>query len=53
MIKDGSEAKYNVEPEVRMVYNHGFKRNEISMIESVIEENREVIIDRWNAYFNK
>lgn len=53
VIKDGSEAKYNVEPEVRMVYNHGFKRNEISMIESVIEENREVIIDRWNAYFNK
>ena len=53
VIKDGSEAKYNVEPEVRMVYNHGFKRNEISMIESVIEENREVIIERWNSYFKK
>ena len=53
VLKDGKEAKYNVEPEITLVYNHGYKKNEISMMESVIEENREVIIDRWKAYFNK
>lgn len=53
VVKDGKEAKYNVEPEVVQVYNHGFKKNEISMIESVIEENTEVIIARWKEYFNK
>ena len=51
VVKDGHEAKYNVVPEVHQVYNHGFKSNELKMIESVIEENVEVIIDRWNNYF--
>ena len=49
--KDGHEAKYNVEPEVTQVYNHGFKKHEISMIEGVIEENVEVITARWKEYF--
>lgn len=51
--KNGYEAKYNVVPEVTQVYNHGFKKNEIKMIESVIEENVEVIIDRWKSYFGQ
>lgn len=53
VVKDGKEAKYNVTPEVTQVYNHGFKKSEISMIEAVIEENTEVIIDRWKSYFNQ
>jgi len=51
VIKDGNEAKYNVIPEVSQVFNHGFKKNEISIIEAVIEENVEVIVARWNEYF--
>ncbi len=42
-----------MEPCVRMVFNHGFKKHEISMIESVIEENVDVIKSRWNEYFNE
>ncbi len=52
VIKDGHEAKYNVEP-VEQVYNHGFKKHDILMIESVIEENKAVIIDRWKEYFKE
>ena len=33
--KDGHEAKYNVDPEVVQVFNHGFKKHEISMIEGM------------------
>lgn len=51
IIKDGKEAKYNVEPVVMQVFNHGFKKHELSMIESVIEENTEVIKNRWEEYF--
>ncbi|MBQ2064938.1 MAG: DUF4160 domain-containing protein, partial [Paludibacteraceae bacterium] len=40
IIKDGCDAKYNIDP-VQMIYNHGFKKHEISMIESVIEQNKE------------
>lgn len=50
IMKDGHEAKYNVDP-IRQVYNYGYKKNEISLIESLIEENREVIIERWTEYF--
>lgn len=52
IIKDGHEAKYNVKP-MEMVYNHGFKKHELKMVESIIEENEEVIVDRWNTYFKK
>lgn len=50
-IKDGHEAKYNIDP-LLQVYNYGFKKNEISLIESLIEENRAVIESRWNEYFS-
>lgn len=34
-----------------MIYNHGFKKHEISMIESVIEQNKEIIAERWKEFF--
>lgn len=46
------EAKYNVQP-VQMVYNHGFKKHELSLIESIVEENVDVIVDRWHEFFKK
>lgn len=48
----GREAKYNVHP-VEMVYNHGFKKHELSLIESLVEENVDVIVDRWHEFFKK
>ena len=35
VIKDGCEAKYNVGP-VELVFNHGFKRHDLSLIESIV-----------------
>ena len=52
VIKDGCEAKYNIEP-VELVFNHGFKRHYLSLIESIVLENKEIIIERWRSYFNK
>lgn len=52
VIKDGHEAKYNITP-LEMVYNHGFKKNEIALIESVLIENEEVIVTHRKNYFNK
>ena len=51
-IKDGCEAKYNIEP-VELVFNRGFKRHDLSLIESIVLENKEIIIERWRSYFNK
>ena len=49
IIKDGHEAKYNVQP-IERIYNHG--RHDILMIEAVIEE-KDIIINRWNEYFKE
>ena len=53
VVKDRKEAKYNVSPNVEQVFNHGFNQHEISIIEGIIEENVEVIIDRWKDFFNQ
>ena len=50
--KGDAEAKYNVIT-LELVENYGFKRNELRMIESIIEENKEIIIGRWNECFKK
>lgn len=51
VIKDGHEARFQVEPEVALLDNRGLKTSELRLAESVIEENKEVIVSRWNEYF--
>ncbi len=40
-------------PLLTQIYNHGFKKHDIALIESIISENEAVIIDRWKEYFNQ
>ncbi|MBD5366141.1 MAG: DUF4160 domain-containing protein [Bacteroides sp.] len=50
--KGDCEAKYNVET-LQLIENYGFKKNELRLIESILEENKEIIIERWGEYFKK
>lgn len=52
VIKGDAEGKFNV-LDFDIIENHGFKKNELRLIESLIEENREIIIGRWNEFFKK
>lgn len=52
VIKGDKKAKYAIFP-VRLVDNHGLKPSELKLVESIIEENQEVIAEHWNRYFNK
>ena len=51
VLKDGYKAKFSLFP-VELVENIGFKLSEIKLMESIIEENKEVIAEHWNNYFN-
>ncbi len=51
VVKDGHEAKFNVMPEVREVYNRGFKRHEMLIIRGLVEENAEIIEGKWKEFF--
>lgn len=45
------EAKFRVVPEIELIENNGLKPREIRQSIMAIEENREIIIERWNEYF--
>lgn len=51
VIKGRAKAKYNLFP-VELIDNHGFKSQELKLIESIIEENVETIAQHWNMFFN-
>ena len=51
LIKDNYEAKFCVKPTVELIENNGLKASELRLAESVIEENKEIIVNRWNEYF--
>ena len=50
---DLESAKFNILPEIELVENNGLKSNELKIAEMVIEENLELIAEKWNEYFNK
>ena len=52
VIKDGNKAKFSLFP-VQLVENYGLKPAELKFVESIIEENQEVIAEHWNRFFNK
>lgn len=51
VIRGGAKAKYKLFP-VSLEYNYGFKSSELKMIESIIEDNEEIIAQHRNTFFN-
>ncbi|MBO5499672.1 MAG: DUF4160 domain-containing protein [Bacteroidales bacterium] len=51
VIKGDARAKFSISP-VCLLENYGMKVAEIKMIESIIEENAEIIAEHWNMFFN-
>jgi hypothetical protein len=49
--KDNNTAKFWLTP-IRLQDSHGFSRKELNKILSIIEENIELILGRWNEYFD-
>ena len=48
------EAKYDISPEaVRLNENYGIKPKDLKLAESILEENKDLIIFKWKKYFGK
>lgn len=45
-------AKFQVESSIILVSNNGIKNKDLLLAESIIEENKELIVEYWNLYFN-
>lgn len=52
VVKGKTKAKFTLFL-VQLIENIGLKPAELKMIEAVIEENKEVIAEHWNKFFNK
>lgn len=50
--KDDNVAKFWIEPLV-LVENHGFISSELLVIMEIIEQNKQLIKNKWNEHFNK
>jgi Domain of unknown function (DUF4160) len=51
--KGNANAKYWLMPIEHFAYAHNFNSKELSFIETIILDNKESFIKKWNGYFNK
>jgi hypothetical protein len=47
------EAKFEMEKDIKLIYNHGLKLKDIRLAESILEENKENFINEWEKVFDK
>jgi hypothetical protein len=46
-------AKFQVVPDVSLLENYGLSPAELKLSEALIEDNKEIIVERWNEFFKK
>jgi len=46
------DAKYEIEP-LTLIENNGMKVKDLRLAESIIEENKDLIVEKWKQYFGK
>jgi hypothetical protein len=46
-------AVFRILPDVKVLKNNGMPPHELKIAEGIIEENKEVILEAWNHFFNK
>lgn len=47
----GGEAKFWLEPEVRLAKNYGFSRAQLAKIGKMVEEHHDELINAWDIFF--
>jgi hypothetical protein len=43
-------ARFNVTPKVELITNQGFKPADLKLAEAIIEENKTIIIKKWEEF---
>ena len=51
--KGGSLAKYWVIPEIYLDSSWGMTTEELNLLEKVVEEHKDLIVEKWNEHFNR
>ncbi len=51
--RDRAEAKFWLEPQVRLELQRGYSQHELNVIQRLTEEHREFLLGEWHAYFRR
>ena len=46
-------AIFQIVPEIYLIENNGLSKHELRMAEVIIEENSDIIQERWKSFFSK
>ena len=49
--RGGATAKFNLEP-LELVKSNGFKAQELKQIREIVDENLQLLREKWNEYFD-
>ena len=47
------KAKFDIDPEIKLIRNDGVKLKDLKHAEAIIEENKEFFISEWNKMFGE
>jgi len=47
------KAKFDIDPEIKLIKNDGVKLKDLKHAEAIIEENREFFINEWKKMFGE
>jgi hypothetical protein len=53
VLSGDGEAKFWLEPEVTLVKNHGYEREQLTEIKSIIENHHEELVSAWRRHFDR
>ncbi|PTB91952.1 DUF4160 domain-containing protein [Marinobacter sp. B9-2] len=52
IVSGDGEAKFWLEPELELAKNHGYSRQQLKEIESLVEGHRDELVSAWKQHFS-
>jgi len=52
IVSGDGEAKFWLEPDLELAKNHGYNRQQLKEIESLVEDHRNELVSAWKQHFS-
>ncbi|HEA52263.1 hypothetical protein LCGC14_3031270 [marine sediment metagenome] len=52
IVSGDGEAKFWLEPDLELAKNHGYSRQQLKEIESLVEGHRDELVSAWKQHFS-
>tara|TARA_A100000171_G_C2052278_1_gene105788 strand:- start:200 stop:403 length:204 start_codon:yes stop_codon:yes gene_type:complete len=52
IVSGDGEAKFWLEPYLELAKNHGYNRQQLKEIESLVEDHRDELVSAWKQHFS-